>query len=127
MCWRWWTGAGDSPAGRNRALAAAGEDCFTSACFREEQDPQQFRVHCGEGFVAIGSGRFGALEEIQAYVDGMTSTNGDGGADITDATYLLNYLFLGGLTPESPFPDCGPGTLPQDPETCQTPPGMCPQ
>ncbi len=57
----------------------------------------------------------------------VANTNGDVGADISDASYLLNYLFIGGPPPIHPFPDCGPGTLPTDEETCQTPPEHCPQ
>jgi len=28
--------------------------------------------------------------------------------DISDAVFLLEYLFLGGPPPAAPFPDCGP-------------------
>lgn len=52
-----------------------------------------------------------------------TNTNGDGAANITDATYLLNHLFAGSPPPVAPFPDCGPGTLPADAELgCANPP-----
>jgi hypothetical protein len=54
-----------------------------------------------------------------------TNTNGDETADISDAVYLLGHLFLGGAAPVPPFPDCGPGTLPADEATCDTPPGSC--
>jgi hypothetical protein len=53
-----------------------------------------------------------------------TNTNGDEAANITDATYLLNHLFAGGPAPVAPFPDCGPGTLPQE-LSCEDPPD-CP-
>ena len=43
------------------------------------------------------------------------------GADISDATYLLNHLFLGGAAPVAPFPECGPGMLPPD-QACATSP-----
>jgi len=55
------------------------------------------------------------------------NTNGDAKVDITDATYLLNHLFSGGPAPVAPFPDCGPGMLPTDADTCETPPGNCRQ
>jgi len=55
----------------------------------------------------------------------VTNTNGDTGADISDATYFLNHLFLGGPAPVAPFPECAPGTLPTDEETCETRPKSC--
>jgi len=56
-----------------------------------------------------------------------TNTNGDAGQDISDATFLLNHLFLGGPAPVPPHPECGPGTLPEDAETCEKPPQHCGQ
>ena len=54
------------------------------------------------------------------------NTNGDAAVDISDPISLLNYLFVaGGSPPVEPFPDCGPGTLPMDAETCVTPPKNC--
>jgi hypothetical protein len=35
-------------------------------------------------------------------------TNDTGAIDLTDAVYLLSYLFLGGPAPAEPFPACGP-------------------
>ena len=32
----------------------------------------------------------------------------DGEVSVTDAIYLLNFLFLDQAAPESPFPFCGP-------------------
>jgi hypothetical protein len=42
--------------------------------------------------------------------------NGDGEAvgQVSDAIYMLNYLFLGGPPPVPPFPGCGPGFLETD-------------
>lgn len=54
-----------------------------------------------------------------------TNTNGDAKPDISDATYLLGHLFLGGPSPAPPFPGCGPGTLPPDEGSCETPPTAC--
>jgi hypothetical protein len=34
-------------------------------------------------------------------------TNGDGKIDISDAIYILQFLFLGGPAPEASFPDAG--------------------
>lgn len=56
-----------------------------------------------------------------------TNTNGDAGADISDGTYLLNHLFLGGPPPVAPSPECGPGELPADEKTCETPQENCPR
>jgi hypothetical protein len=53
------------------------------------------------------------------------NTNGDQGADITDAIHLLNHLFLGGAAIVAPYPDCGPGALPADEATCAAPPASC--
>ncbi len=55
----------------------------------------------------------------------VTNTNGDEHADISDATYVLNHLFLGGPAPVAPYLACGPGALPMDEETCETPPSRC--
>ena len=44
------------------------------------------------------------------------NTNGDGDVNIADPVALLTFLFGGGPSPVSPFPDCGPGMLPADPE-----------
>jgi hypothetical protein len=57
----------------------------------------------------------------------VTNTNGDAGSDISDAVYVLTHLFLGGPAPVEPFPGCGPGTLPADEVTCETPPKSCQQ
>ncbi len=40
------------------------------------------------------------------------NTNGQGEVNLTDAVYVLNFLFTGGPPPVAPFPDCGP--LPVD-------------
>ena len=56
-----------------------------------------------------------------------TNTNGDEEVDLSDPVSLLNHLFLGGPAPVLPFPECGPGTLPTDAETCESPPNNCPQ
>jgi hypothetical protein len=55
-----------------------------------------------------------------------TNTNGDDAANLTDATYLLGHLFSGGPAPAAPFPDCGPGMLPTDEDSCETLPKNCP-
>ena len=52
-------------------------------------------------------------------------TNGHPGSDISDATYLLNHIFLGGPPPVAPYPGCGPRTLSADAESCSTPPASC--
>ena len=55
-----------------------------------------------------------------------TNVNGDKAVDISDATYLLHYLFLGGAAPAPPFPDCGPSDLAGDEDLgCGTPPKNC--
>jgi hypothetical protein len=57
----------------------------------------------------------------------VTNTNGDAVSDISDGVFLLTHLFLGGPAPVAPFPECGPGTLPADEVTCETPPKSCQQ
>ncbi len=56
----------------------------------------------------------------------VANTNGDDAANITDATYLLGHLFSEGPAPAAPFPDCGPGMLPTDEDSCETLPKNCP-
>lgn len=56
-----------------------------------------------------------------------SNVNGDSDVDLSDAVALLGHLFLGGPDPVAPFPECGPGLLPEDaalgclttPETCR--------
>ncbi len=55
----------------------------------------------------------------------VTNTNGDDATNITDATYLLNYLFAGGLAPVAPFPECGRGMVADTALGCQTLPQCC--
>ena len=53
-------------------------------------------------------------------------TNDDGGVNITDGIYVLNFLFLGGPAPPAPHPGCG--TEPQgdaDGVTCASPTSTC--
>jgi len=40
--------------------------------------------------------------------------NADGGLDVSDAIYWLNFQVLGGPAPEPPFPNCGPTSLSSD-------------
>jgi len=48
-------------------------------------------------------------------------TNDTGNIDLTDAIYLLNFLFLGGPAPELPFATCG-ADLTIDELTCEASP-----
>ena len=53
------------------------------------------------------------------------NTNGDAVLDLSDAVYLLHFLFAGGLSPAEPFPTCGPGTLSRDEALgCETTPNF---
>ena len=53
--------------------------------------------------------------------------NGQVCGEVTDIVYLANFLFLGsGPAPPAPFLACGPGTLPSDDGSCETPPTNCP-
>jgi len=45
--------------------------------------------------------------------------NGDGDRDISDAIYLLSFLFTGGSSPPAPFPGCGRVDVPLE----ECPPG----
>ena len=58
-----------------------------------------------------------------------TNANGDaGGVDISDAIWVLDYLFTGGLPPVAPFPGCGVGSLEVDQELgCGAIPRGCQQ
>jgi hypothetical protein len=54
--------------------------------------------------------------------------NGDGAffGSVTDAVFLLNFNFLGGVAPPRPFSDCGFGTSETDRALgCNTPPELC--
>jgi uncharacterized membrane protein len=54
--------------------------------------------------------------------------NGDGEVTgvVTDAINILTHNFLGGPPPVEPFPDCGPGALPDDERLgCAAPPASC--
>jgi hypothetical protein len=54
------------------------------------------------------------------------NTNGDGVVDISDPVSLLGFLFLGRPPPVTPFPACGPTTLPGDAALgCETVPERC--
>jgi hypothetical protein len=54
------------------------------------------------------------------------NTNGDDRVDLSDAVALLNHLFLGGPAPAAPYPDCGPGLLPDDDNLgCDSPQRTC--
>ena len=89
-----------------------------------------------DGSVADGDGRipFGLLVDrkqigdsvsIRVLRDGVRlfNTNGDDDVNITDPVSLLNFLFSDGSAPAAPYPDCGPGMLPADPELgCANPP-----
>jgi hypothetical protein len=45
----------------------------------------------------------------------------NGALEVADAIYLLNYLFLHGEAPKSPFGTCGPDPAPgQDPLACDS-------
>ena len=48
--------------------------------------------------------------EITLFIRG--DTNGDGTVDLSDAQATLNYLFLGGLPPPTPFPQPGKDPTP---------------
>lgn len=43
--------------------------------------------------------------------------NDDGTVDISDPVYVLNFLFLGGAPPKSPYPHCGRDDT-DDKESC---------
>jgi hypothetical protein len=45
--------------------------------------------------------------------------NDDGGLDISDAIFLLSYLFLGGKAPDEPLASCGTDPIP-DELSCQS-------
>jgi hypothetical protein len=47
----------------------------------------------------LGEGALGCLDAADA--------DDNGTLDLTDALYTLSFLFLGGPSPEAPFPDCG--------------------
>ncbi len=53
------------------------------------------------------------------------NTNGDDDVNIADPVSLLNFLFSDGTPPVTPFPDCGPGTLPADERLGCTNPPAC--
>jgi hypothetical protein len=54
------------------------------------------------------------------------NVNGDESIDISDPVSLLGFLFLGGTAPATPFPECGPPSLPPDFALgCETPPESC--
>jgi hypothetical protein len=40
-------------------------------------------------------------------IDPETGETAPGGVDLSDAVYVLTYLFLGGPAPAAPFPGCG--------------------
>ncbi|MCH2366184.1 MAG: hypothetical protein MK554_03045, partial [Planctomycetes bacterium] len=44
--------------------------------------------------------------------DGDGAVNGQ----LTDALYVLNFSFLGGVAPPAPFPGCGTAASPSDEE-----------
>ena len=45
---------------------------------------------------------------------------------MTDAVFLLNFNFVGGLPPVAPFPDCGPSEGQGDEALgCTAAPGAC--
>ena len=48
--------------------------------------------------------------------DGANDANGDGGYDVADPTFVIQYQFLEGSAPPAPYPDCGttPGQLAED-------------
>lgn len=54
------------------------------------------------GWLFLGSSRPGCLSACDL--------DGNGGAELTDAVYGLNFCFAGRAPPVAPFPDCGPGT-----------------
>jgi len=53
------------------------------------------------GWLFLGSSRPGCLSACDL--------DGNGGAELTDAVYGLNFCFAGRAPPVAPFPDCGPG------------------
>ena len=63
--------------------------------------------------------------EVEAHIQGCAScrdtmdTNDDGLTDVSDPIYLLNYLYLGGPPPATPYPHCG-GDETEDSESCET-------
>ena len=63
-----------------------------------------------------------AVANVHAHANAPTF---DTKVDLSDAVYLLNFLFLGGPPPGPPFPDCGAGSVPSDAEMCDTPPESC--
>ena len=116
----------------------------TVALFIDLCDETAFNDNCGEGSdsaclnvnlkpgsysIVIRSEDEGAAGDFSLAVLPMTNENvfsrgdgnGDGVLELTDAVIILNYLFLGGAIPASPFPACDSGAA----ENCET--SNCPE
>ena len=72
----------------------------------------------GDGDSAIGVELMYGVADTGMYVDD------DGDVNITDAVYLLNFLFIGNRTPPAPFPGCGPDPTAGE-LNCETVPANC--
>jgi hypothetical protein len=60
------------------------------------------RLCCGVGSISVlflGTGDLRCLD--------AADSNDSGAVDISDAVYSLQFLFIGGPAPKSPFPECG--------------------
>jgi hypothetical protein len=87
----------------------------------EEVGPVWTARHDGPSFGMEGARRIGAQDLSDAVrillypILGRrepaclksADTDGSGAIDLTDAVGLLEFLFLGGLRPDPPFPACG--------------------
>lgn len=126
---------------RSGAVALDAGPNFPGACFRWARvtvacpppEPETFRrgdcnddgevnisdAVCVLNWLFLGSRDPGCIAAL--------NTNGDEDVDIADPVYSLWFSFLGGPPPVPPYPECGPGTLPADEETCETPQSNCPQ
>ena len=54
-----------------------------------------------------------------------SDVDGDRSIDVTDIVVLTRYLFLGGVAPAAPFPDCGRLVSHEDDLGCETADPLC--
>ncbi len=73
---------------------------------------------------AINSLHFQFLGSSVNCVD-AADLDDSGETEVTDVIYLLNYLFLEGPPPVSPFPDCGADVAEDDFPPCEYPQESC--
>ena len=77
---------------------------------------QVTRVEGDRNTIGKSADRFFTDSFPQTYPVVDIDTNGDGSIDITDPTFLLSHLFLGGPEPVAPFAGCGTSELETDEE-----------